>query len=211
MTLSLNEVEAMARKAARGAGYSWGLAEEAGKATRWLCAQGLDGCGALAEVLTRFDSGDARDRSPRIQSTGWLQGDGAMCPLTTGAALSDRASKVAVARIRIGAVAGPLLLLPFAALAARKTGRVLTITCPGMTAVTDGVALSMSGAGDIEEAETVIVSVGGDLDAAYPTRTRADPDRNAWCVLERLAARTYAPATAESRLKGAGAGLSDND
>ena len=33
MNLSLNEVDAMAKKAARGAGYSWGLAEEAGKAT----------------------------------------------------------------------------------------------------------------------------------------------------------------------------------
>ena len=31
MNWSLNELDAMARKAARGAGYSWGLAEEAGR------------------------------------------------------------------------------------------------------------------------------------------------------------------------------------
>ena len=36
MNVSMNEVESMAKTAARGAGYSWGLAEEAGKATRWL-------------------------------------------------------------------------------------------------------------------------------------------------------------------------------
>ncbi|NND22495.1 MAG: DUF3726 domain-containing protein, partial [Silicimonas sp.] len=42
MSYSLNEVEATAKKAARGAGYPWGLAEEAAKATRWLCAHDID-------------------------------------------------------------------------------------------------------------------------------------------------------------------------
>ena len=35
MSHSLGEVEALARKAARGGGYSWGMAEEAGFAVRW--------------------------------------------------------------------------------------------------------------------------------------------------------------------------------
>ena len=51
MSYSLNEMEATAKRAARGAGYSWGLAEEASKATRWLCTQGLDGAAELAHVL----------------------------------------------------------------------------------------------------------------------------------------------------------------
>jgi len=36
------------------------------------------------------------------------------------------------------------------------------------------------------------------------------PDHR-WSVLEALAARTYVPATTESRASGAGAGLTDND
>ncbi len=52
MSWSLNEIEGLARKAARGSGLSWGLAEEAGKATRWLCAAGLPGADALAGLLT---------------------------------------------------------------------------------------------------------------------------------------------------------------
>ena len=43
MSLSLNEVESLAKKAARGTGYPWGLAEEAAKASRWLAARGVDG------------------------------------------------------------------------------------------------------------------------------------------------------------------------
>ena len=36
MHASLNEIESLCKKAARGAGMSWGLAEEAGKAAKWL-------------------------------------------------------------------------------------------------------------------------------------------------------------------------------
>ena len=66
MTLSLNEVQAQAFKAARGAGYAWGLAEEAGKATRWLCGHGLDGVALLVELLEAAPDPD-------------------QCPLTQGA------------------------------------------------------------------------------------------------------------------------------
>ena len=54
MNWSLNELDAMARKAARGAGYSWGLAEEAGRATRWLAAAGLPGPMCLAVSYTHL-------------------------------------------------------------------------------------------------------------------------------------------------------------
>ena len=40
---------------------------------------------------------------------------------------------------------------------------------------------------------------------------RGYPAEKTWQTLNLYAARTYAPATEESRLKGAGAGLSDND
>ena len=41
MSYSLNEFEALALKAARGAGLPWGLAEEAGKAVRILSSFGF--------------------------------------------------------------------------------------------------------------------------------------------------------------------------
>ena len=54
MHASLNEIESLCKKAARGAGLSWGLAEEAGKAARWLSAHGLDGPGVLARSCDRM-------------------------------------------------------------------------------------------------------------------------------------------------------------
>ena len=41
--VSLNEVEAIGRRAARGAGLTWGLAEEAGKALRFKGRQRCQG------------------------------------------------------------------------------------------------------------------------------------------------------------------------
>lgn len=52
MTYSLNEVDAMAKRAVRGAGYDWGVAEDMAQAVRWLCARDLDGIGALARALS---------------------------------------------------------------------------------------------------------------------------------------------------------------
>ena len=51
MALSQNEIESLCIKAARGAGYSWGLAEQAGFAAGWLAARGLDATAPLLALL----------------------------------------------------------------------------------------------------------------------------------------------------------------
>lgn len=45
----------------------------------------------------------------------------------------------------------------------------------------------------------------------YPPRLRATIDSELWLKLEKLEFQTYAPESDESRLKGAGAGVNDND
>ena len=205
MSFSLNEVEVTAKKAARGAGYSWGLAEEAGKATRWLCAQGLDGCAALAALL-----GDPRHEIPTCDGVVW-SGSGALCPLATGAALSDFAENLADGPIRLVEVVQPQLLLPFAAGAARHLGTVLTLSCDTLTARTDGTGLDLALIPSPPGTSDVTVSRGAAMAGARSIQTRAAPDPAIWAILTGLAARTYAPATDASRRLGAGAGLSDND
>ena len=57
MSYSLSEIEAMCLKATRGAGYDWGLAEEAGMAARLQSVAEALGCGFLA-------AGDHAEVSP---------------------------------------------------------------------------------------------------------------------------------------------------
>ncbi|WP_424973246.1 DUF3726 domain-containing protein [Dinoroseobacter sp. S76] len=217
MTLSLNEVEAAARKATRGAGYPWGIAEDAGKATRWLCARGLDGCAALAEALSRFDGASLAEIAPNPAGAVWTAPAGELCPLMTGTTLSDHAGLsdhvglVDAAELRLVEVAVPLLLLPFVASMAAQRDRCVTLTWTEGSAVTDGSDLSLA---TLPPPNTpwVTVAPGGALGAArLPRSSRATPAPEAWDTLNRFAHRTYAPATEESRRKGAGADTSNSD
>lgn len=204
---ALNEVEATGKRAARGAGYGWGLAEEAAKATRWLCAQGLSGCAALAQVLQADLVQAAPVSAPHTQD--W-QGAAALCPLATGAALSDRAAMLRNGPLRLYDVEAPVMLLPFAGYVARQLGQCVELDFDGVTAATDGFRLNLSGPLPAR-AERVTLQTGISPGTARPLHDRATPDPQVWDILNQFAHRTYAPATEESRRLGAGAGLSDND
>ena len=95
MSYSLNEVEATAKRATRGAGYAWGVSEDAAKATRWLCAHDLDGVAHLARLL------DAPEPNAPNSVDGDWTGEGALCPLRTGCLLSDSAHLLNDGSIRI--------------------------------------------------------------------------------------------------------------
>lgn len=208
MSYSLNEIEAASKRAARGAGYSWGCAEEAAKATRWLCANGQDGVTILAGLLDRRLAVSA-DHAPTGQEGEW-RADGELCPLVAGAYLSDCAHQLAKDAIHMRRVAAPLVILPFAANAARFHKCCVTVDIDGQLAITDGVALSCPD-GIPAQAEELTVRTGGELAARCRSKSRATPDPDSWARLNEYAYRTYAPATDESRRLGAGAGLSDND
>lgn len=209
MSFALNEIEAMAKRASRGAEYPWGLAEEAGKATRWLCAQHLDGCAELAGLLEADFAKSLRTHTPVALDVYW-QGEGMLCPLGTGAILSDFAAHVAQQPVILHNVMQPTLMLPFAAYTARRVGGCVTVTCDAIAAVTDGHGLSMVKPFP-NHAATLMVQAGGTVENQSTLASRATPAPEIWTTLNRLAHRTYAPATEESRLLGAGAGLSDND
>jgi hypothetical protein len=191
--LALGEVAALALKAARGAGLSWGMAEEASDAVRVLHANGLPGVALLCAVLAQVGRADD--------------------PLMAGAALSDRvAALCADGPESLPPLCAPALLLPFVLRAARLQGRALRVTGGGMAAI----CLPDGGlAGDvIAGAQAVPLSVAR---ATPPLPARLAPTARAivaqadWARLQDWAARTYAPATEASRLRGAGEGERDTD
>jgi hypothetical protein len=203
VSFSLNEVEALAKKATRGAGYSWGLAEEASKAVRFLCHHGLDGCGALADVLERFDGGGTKDCVPFCENGLWQGTKGDMCPIYLGSALSDRADHLPFASFHTSSVAQPILLVPFAATIARAITKVVTLTDGRARIVTDGRKLAITGE-CLAQSEGVVLDTGGRFAKPLDITSRAVVDGAIWARLNAFAHRTYAPATDESRAKGAG-------
>ena len=205
INISLNEVESAAKKAARGAGFDWGVAEEAGRAARWLCSNGLGGCGHISGYL---------DSEPCFPPDGlqgvWKSDRGDLCPLLSGAALSDLAVLLQGQAIEMRAVSHPVILLPFAAWASLTLNQPMTLCVGELEVVTNGVSVSMA-ALELPKKSDVRVVLGGELSQPLAQYSRAEPRPENWKRLNALAHKTYAPATEESRLLGAGAGLSDND
>jgi Protein of unknown function (DUF3726) len=223
MIPSLNEIEMMVWKAARGAGLPWGLAEEMGQAARWLAGRGLEWAEPLVAALTEAEGREGVLLPPVLADDGgWdpVFADGWISPILCGPLLTDIASDIGTNRPLIfRRVAQPLLMLPFAAGAARELGFGLTLRIDAAVFRFDGGtgAEGPSALPNSTLAERIVLSMEDDrpvgpdraaLQAAAPRRPiPAAP-------LERLDAwvhRTYVPASAESRRAGAGAGLTDND
>ena len=210
MILSLNEVEALAKKATRGVGYPWGLAEEAAKAIRWLHERDVYGCDALVGLLNHRDGTDLSDWSPDPGSTGLTSRGRTLCPIVVGSALSDDAERCRTGDLTIGDVAQPIILAPFIGMAARRLNMSLTLSFGDTLAITDGDALEVE-PGPNPAVTTVTIETDRNITRPNQQCSRAQLESGCFDALTRLAQRTYAPATEESRLKGAGAGLSDND
>lgn len=216
MSHSLNEIEAMSKRAGRGAGLSWGLAEEAAKGTRWLSAFGFPGTELLADLLELNDRIPPIDVSPvSLSAEVWHAPARRMSPLTAGASLSDCAVRLLDrGTITMENVSLPLLAVPFMGGAALRLGVPVAVEWDSARLATDGKQLCVQASPEALEARQVqklVFSAPADMSGRREPVLRADVSEESWDRLAAFAHRTFAPATEESRLRGAGAGLSDND
>ncbi len=92
--LTLAEVESYLRKSAQASGLDWGIAEEAGKAARWLAAFGLPGPEITLIHLLGLRGLDYRMFVPDVSVNRWQARDGLLCPIITGAAVADRSAQL---------------------------------------------------------------------------------------------------------------------
>ena len=218
MNLSLGELEALCRKAARGAGLDWGTAEEAGRATRRLAAVALPGPELLLARLVAHDGASARDLSPRSLDGEWRARGGALCPILAGTALADAAARLEDgAELVLHDVVTPLLLVPFAGLAARWLGRPVGVAWADLAWLDDGTTLRAGGALERTcdaRADTLrcraATEPGTRMGEPLPRVTRAHLDPDSLDGLDAFVRRTYAPATEESRRLGAGGASVDD-
>ena len=237
MKVSLNQIEQTARKAARGAGLAWGLADEVGRAMRWLHTYGLNGAALLAAHLDGDGgdgfcdeagggpgSGDSPGRNPGLPPaaplalTGvWRAAAGPLDPLATGASISDCIDAMPRGGIQTAAIARPLLAAAFVGGAAESEGLAFEVTWRGCVLRCARGRVQVRGALDAALADGMHCRPAEPRAPAFRGPFRAPRigettvDARAWSRLNRHARRTHVPATPASRQTGAGAGLRDND
>ena len=188
-TMALSELRSLITKAARGAGLSWGLAEEAGWAAEWLARRGMP----------------AAD-----WATAWLAArmDGAVSPVEVGVTLAD-APAIMDKALPDGLVA-PGYLLPFLHRIAQAGPAVTIASTPGQVAritssgdVTFGPSWQM-------QSDGWRLSKAGDADSRSGTAGRPTVSSSVLECLEGLALRTTVPRSDTSR-RDAGSTDGDND
>ncbi|MCP4212572.1 MAG: DUF3726 domain-containing protein [Halieaceae bacterium] len=213
--LTLAEIESSVRKAARGCGLDWGLAEEAGKAARWLAAYNLPGPESALAQLQELAAKDYRAFMPQNSTSPWQASGGLLCPIITGAALADHSAQMLDAKVfTLGPTAFPLLLAASVGQAARRHRTVFTTAWGEVQISCFENGLSIDGNhDDLLLARVDTVSCRQD-DLSRPQQP---PSTLAYAIdeatvkgIDELTCKIYAPATEASRA-GAGAGLTDND
>jgi hypothetical protein len=216
---TLVEIEGYFRKVARATGLPWGLAEEAGKAARWLAAFNLPGPELMLRHLLSIEGKDYGLFKPVIGSdpTSELwQADGQpLCPIITGAAIADRVKLLLDGHtISLGSVAYPILLAATIGQASRCYNMIITTSWADVKLSCYGNGIRIEGNRDdlwLDKIDTVSCQqTVGTSPEQMPSTLAYAIDSDVWRLVDELAFRTYAPATAASRA-GAGAGLTDND
>ena len=213
--LTLVEAESYLRKAARARGLDWGIAEEAGKAARWLAAFDLPGPETTLAHLQQLPAGEYRQFIPDCSLEPWQAPGGLLCPVITGAALADRSTQMLDGHcFRLAVTAYPLLLAATVGQAARCHRTVFTTAWAGVRVSCFENGLSIEGnRDDLLLARVDSVSCQQDKlsePQQLPSTLSYAIDYGLFQTIDQLAFQTYAPATEASRA-GAGAGLTDND
>lgn len=217
--LSLSEIDALVLKAYRGAGFSWGMAQEAGRASGWLALNGLPVASFFDSLLKQIDGVRSVQLTPSVSSGLWHRSENPLCPVVSGTVLSDSGlSYFSVNPIELGVVYSPGLLLPFAAACASAASVHVHLQCnKNRVSITEHGILQSADLQflAVESASVIISTSSATSEVSTPAHSHAHrrvPVReDVFERLAKLAHRTYVPASEQSRATGAGAGITDND
>ena len=215
MFRSLNEIEQTVRKAVRGRGLPWGIADEAGKAVRCLHQLEFEVTGQLIRVLDEADVGEVSDPLSAYRDGAWQSKSGKLSPLLAGPSLCDFMDFGGVPRVEMSHVVCPVLLAGFLANAVSEGRNAIRLSWPGVSLEISCNRIGIHGNAEGLEArleDHVVCEHIAGLDR-LPGSARTGQvwvDDAAWTRLEQYAKRTYVEGTEASRA-GAGAGLLDND
>lgn len=214
---SLAEIDALSRKACRGAGYSWGLAEDAGKAVRWLTAYGLPGAETLSKLLQVTQS-DVLSYVPELKDTLSSNKNNQLCPIYCGAIINDQGHLLLDDKcLTFHSMMFPLLSLGQAAKISEAFELPVGVSFGGVNLVCTRESITINGSVDWNMQKSNVTCQKVDVESItnseqlFPSPLSREVSADAIKILELFAHKTYAPATEASRLAGAGAGLSDND
>ena len=222
---SSNEAASLVKLAVRGVSYPWGVAEESAFASRWFAEQSVDGLAVFAGLFSWADNFSMEKLGIDPGQGVWCGKSGQLCPLMAGCAVSDFASQLSQGQeLRLENVAYGVVLLPFIFLVSKELQTPMVMSWHDGLLVCDAEELEAIASNtqtkdhlcnDHTPKSIVVKQLTTEVKPTnlWPVNasSRVHSDVSSVHLLKQFAHRTYAPATEQSRLSGAGAGTTDND
>ena len=208
---SLGEIESQCKKAARGSGLSWGLAEDAGLVARLLSEVGLPGSETIALNLKKL----AFSELYRVEKKEDIFG-AAERPLSgflIGISILDRLSEFPDSKtVDFGEIVGPLAFVG-SLLKLQGSNYSFSVRWVGFHCCLDSTGLTVHGKNlNPEIVHKLEFSIFQNLKISSVNEIVIPKvSVECWKELTDLAYRTYVPSSEKSRMFGAGAGVLDND
>ena len=202
---SSSEIITVSKRAAKAAGYSWGVAEEVGKNIDMLELIGIAGIENLKSYLR-----DIQKKTPigpnAIKSQNKIDNE-CLCPILTGVCLIDDFKKVELLKeINFFNVSYPLLMIPFISRLSFLIGKRVSINIDEYVFRfnLDKYMFSDSDVNSlvIEKAKNIKVSTSENDDSFT---------QEVWDELYALSTDTFVEENEKLKSTAAGAGLEDND
>ncbi|MDC0052105.1 DUF3726 domain-containing protein [bacterium] len=199
---SLSEIDTTSKRASKAAGFSWGIAEEIGKAIRSLELFGLPGIKNLNLYLSKIE----KNHPEKINKIEKENKNKELCPIYCGVAFLDQCQKLEnLKNIKFYNVNYPILILPFISKASEILGRKILIHFNKSSFLMNFNKSIFS-----KNLEKQVFSSVDEVNIEFFENKNSFSNQE-WKELYKLSEKTFVEETDSLKAKGAGAGLTDND
>jgi len=199
---SLSEIDTTSKRASKAAGFSWGIAEEIGKAIRSLELFGLPGVINLNLYLKKIK----KNHPKKINKIGKENKNKETCPIYCGVAFLDQCKQLETLEIiKFYNVNYPLLILPFISKASEILGKKILIQFNNTSFLANFNKSILS-----KNIDKQISPLANEINIEFLENKNSFSVQD-WKELYKLSEETFVDESESSKTKAAGAGLTDND
>ena len=199
---SLSEIDTTSKRASRAAGFSWGVAEEVGKAIRSLELFGLPGIKNLNLYLNKIE----KKHPKKVNKIDKENKNKELCPIYCGVAFLDQCKKLEILKnIKFYNVNYPILILPFISKASEILGTRILIQFHKSSLLMNFNKSILS-----QNLEKQVIDLVEEISIEFLENNNSFSEQE-WKKLYKLSEKTFVDETDSLKAKGAGAGLTDND
>ena len=199
---SLSEIDTTSKRASKAAGFSWGVAEEIGKAVRSLELFGLPGIKNLNLYLNKIE----KNHPEKVNKIDKENKNKELCPIYSGVAFLDQCQKLEILKnIKFYNVNYPILILPFISKASEILGRKILIKFNKSSFLMNFNKSIFS-----NNLENHNNDFANEISIEFLENKNSFSDTE-WKELYKISEKTFVEESDSLKATGAGAGLTDND